>query len=249
MKTFVITISNNKDSVKSANQTRASAKKVGYTEPIHHFEAILPHQWKSVLPNSKANFSLMDPKTGAKFGRPDNLGACFASHSLLWKKCIELNEPILILEHDAIFVDNIPDIEFDKCVNFGRPSHIRPFEMVYEDIPNGLNKITQLNFFGHHAYAVKPEAAKQFIEDIQTRELLANDFWVNRDVYPWLEAYVPYPIVADTDFSTTQVELERGNILKEEYIKITSPDSPHYPYFEKYYPQCLLGQSARYIDA
>lgn len=240
MKTFVITLSNNKASVESSNQTRTTAQQVGYNKPIETFEAILPNQWKDILPY-KNHFEM--------YPKPDNVGACFASHYLLWKKCIELNEPILILEHDAIFVDNIPDIEFDKCVNFGRPSHIRPFEMVYEDIPNGLNKITQLNFFGHHAYAIKPEAAKQFVEDIQTRELLANDFWVNRDVYPWLEAYVPYPIVADTDFSTTQVELERGNILKEEYIKITSPDSPHYPYFEKYYPQCLLGQSARYIDA
>jgi hypothetical protein len=27
---------------------------------------------------------------------------CFLSHWTLWKKCIELNEPIIILEHDAI---------------------------------------------------------------------------------------------------------------------------------------------------
>jgi len=249
MKAFVITLSHNKASVKSAKQTRRSAKKVGFKEPIQHFEAILPHQWRSVLPEKNSNFSLMDPKTGAQFGRPDNLGACFASHYLLWRKCVELDEPILILEHDAIFVDNLPDIEFDMCINFGRPSHIRPFEMIYKDIPNGKNKLTQLNFFGHHAYAVKPEAAKQFVADVQTRELLANDFWVNKEAYPWLEAYVPYPIIADTDFSTTQVELESGNILREEYLRITASDSPHRSYFEKYYPQCLEGQSARYIDA
>ena len=37
-----------------------------------------------------------------------NVGkAVFASHYLLWKKCVELNEPILILEHDVIFKENL----------------------------------------------------------------------------------------------------------------------------------------------
>ena len=251
MRTFIITLIHNPDSVRSTNQAIQSAKDVGYDEPIEIFEAVTPDKWRDILPVENINFTLMDPKTGAQFGRPENLGACFASHYLLWKKCVELNEPILILEHDAIFVDNLPDIDFDMCVNFGRPSHLRPFEMVYEDLKDGLNKITQLNFFGHHAYALKPEAAKRFIEDVKTRELLANDIWVNRDVYPWLETYRPYPIIADIDFSTTQVELEEDNILLKETNKITSIGSPHRAYLEKYFPQCLTPhqQSKRHIDA
>ncbi|ANF62375.1 glycosyltransferase family 25 protein [[Haemophilus] ducreyi] len=31
---------------------------------------------------------------------------CFASHYLLWEKCLELNQPIIILEDDAILHDN-----------------------------------------------------------------------------------------------------------------------------------------------
>ena len=60
-------------------------------------------------------------------------------HYLLWKKCVELDEPILILEHDAIFKQNIPDIEFDMCVNFGRPSYIRPNKIVYDEPKDGLD--------------------------------------------------------------------------------------------------------------
>lgn len=249
MKAFVITLSNNKDSVKSAEQTRQSAKQVGFKEPIQHFEGILPHQWRSILPEKNSNFSLMDPKTGAQFGKPDNIGACFASHYLLWRKCIELNEPILILEHDAIFVDNIPDIEFNMCVNFGRPSHVRPFEIIYKDLKEGLHSLIQLNYYGHHAYAIKPQAAKCFVEDVQTRELIANDMFLDREHYPWLQDYRPYPIIADTDFSTTQTAYEEDNILLKEINRITAPDSPHRSYFEKYYPQCLVPQSNRHIDA
>ena len=248
MKSFIITISSNKDSVRSAKQVRESAKKVGYKSTLEHFEAIKPEQWRSVLPTSNTNFSLMDRKTGAQFGKPDNLGACFASHYLLWKKCIELNKPILILEHDAIFVDNLPDIDFKMCVNFGRPSHIRPFEILYKEPGKGLHPLVQLNYYGHHAYAIKPQAAKQLIEDVQHRELIANDMWLDKDHYPWLEDYRPYPIVADTDFSTTQTTYEEDNVLLKELRKITALDSPHRSYFEKYFPECLTAQSQRHID-
>ena len=131
MKTFIIRISSNEDSVRSVKQTIQSAKDVGYKEPIEIFEAIKPNEWKSILPYEN---------TFHNYARPDNVGACFASHYLLWKECIKLNEPILILEHDAIFKTNIPDIDFNMCVNFGRPSYIRPHHMIYEEPKDGKPK-------------------------------------------------------------------------------------------------------------
>ena len=250
MRTFVITLSNNKDSVRSAEQTRRSAKKVGYKEPIEHFEAITPDQWEDILPNNgNHKFHIMERLTGSEFERPRNIAAGFASHYLLWKKCIELGEPILILEHDAIFVDNIPDIEFDRCVNFGRPSYIRPFAMVYKDYKDGLHLLEQANFLGHHAYAMKPEAAKQFVADVETRELICNDIWMDRETYPWLQEYRPYPIIADTDFSTLQTGLPPNNLLVQEWDKVTGKDSPHRKFIEKNFPQVLTPQSSRYIKA
>lgn len=35
---------------------------------------------------------------------------CFASHYLLWQKCIELNQGIIVLEDDAIIHSNFPDV-------------------------------------------------------------------------------------------------------------------------------------------
>ena len=241
MKTFIITLSQNKDSLKSAQQTIQSAKDVGYDEPIELFDAVLPNQWKDILPDDNSHFS--------RYGRPDNVGACFASHYLLWKKCLELGEPILILEHDAIFVDNLPDIEFDQCVNFGRPSYIRPYEMIYEEPQDGLHPLIQLNFLGHHAYAIKPSAAAQFISDAEHRELTANDVWIDKITYPWLEEYRPYPIIADTNFSTVQTDLPEDLPLIQEYLKVTAKDSPNRSYIEKWFPQVLEKQSNRHIKA
>ena len=43
---------------------------------------------------------------------------CFLSHWRLWEKCIELNEPILILEDDAVCTDrfNIKDSQTSKLL-------------------------------------------------------------------------------------------------------------------------------------
>ena len=240
MKTFVITISSNKDSVRSAQQTIESAKSVGYDEPIEMFEAIKPEEWEPVLPFQN-RFD--------EYARPYNVAACFASHYLLWKECIKLNEPILILEHDAIFVDNIPNIDFDMCVNFGRPSYIRPDHMIYVEPKDGLQTLHQFNFLGHHGYAIKPKAAKIFCEDVKTRELSANDVWMNKDAYPWLQEYRPYPIHADTDFSTIQTILPDDIPIMQSYHRITNKDSDEYEYLMKHYPHVLAGpQSKRHID-
>jgi len=210
MKTFLIRLKDNIDSVKSAEQAVLSAKKVGYTDNIEMFDAVLPLEWKEVLPFEN-NFNW--------YPRPDNVAACFASHYLLWKKCIELNEPILILEHDAIFIDSIPkDLEFDMCLNLGRPSYIKPDKLNYIEPEKGISTLKQENFLGHHAYAISPKAAKIFCDDVKNRPLLANDMWINKNHYDFLQELYPYPIIADTDFSTIQapvlIETSKNNPLK-----------------------------------
>ena len=240
MNTFIITLSHNQDSVNSANQTIESANKVGYNAPIEKFHAVLPNGWKHILPYKN---------TFDDYPRPDNVGACFASHYLLWETCIDLGEPILILEHDAIFVDNIPDIDFKMCVNFGRPSYIRPKHMVYEEPKDGLQPLQQVNFFGHHAYAIQPEAAEIFCQDVRERVLTPNDLWMDKKTYPWLEEYRPYPIIADNDFSTVQYPVPNDSPIVEEYAYGIVPDSPEHKYIMKYYSQCLTApQSHRYIE-
>lgn len=241
MKTFIITLNSNEDSIKSAQQAIQSAKDVGYAESIEMFDAVLPNEWKEILPYEN---------TFDKYQRPNNVGACFASHYLLWKKCIEINEPILILEHDAIFKDNLPDIDFSMCVNFGRPSYIRPDYIIHEEPKDGLHPLEKYNFLGHHAYAIKPEAAKIFCEDVKRRVLSPNDVWMDKYTYTWLEEYRPYPIWADTDFSTIQMPLPHDGEIMKKYFEVTNPNSPHYEYLIKHFPHVLGGpQSQRHIKA
>lgn len=245
MKGFVITITHNERSVISSNTTRITAEEQGLRD-IEVFPAVTPKTgWKHILPYENKFNECM---------KPDSVGACFASHYLLWKKCIELDEPILILEHDAIVIDKLPQhaIEnFDKCLNLGRPSYIRPAHMTYDEPKTGLQPLSQKHMMGHHAYAIRPEAAKIFVEDCKHRPLTPNDVWMDKDTYPWLQEYSPYPIVADTQFSTVQDNIP--SFIKknrEEYVKYVQNDQEKYKYLVEHFNHCMTGvQSLEFIDA
>ncbi len=256
LKTFIITISSNKDSYFSTQQAIESAKKVGYKENIEIFEAVLPNQWFKILP-WKNDF--------LKYDKPDNVAACFASHYLLWQKCIELNEPILILEHDVIFKSNIPDIDFNMCVTLGRPSYLLPYRLEYNETKNGLQPLTQKHFIGHHAYSLKPEAAKIFCKDVETsvktgRLLCANDVWMDKSNYNFLQEYRPFPIIADNDFSTIQKAFKikpefANNTILQNYehkfpkLKCFQKGTKENIYLHKHFSHLLENpQSKRFID-
>ena len=64
-----------------------------------------------------------------------------------------------------------------------------------------------------------------------------------------VEEYRPYPIWADTDFSTIQTILPDDSPIMQSYYKITNPKSSRYEYLMKHYPHVLAGpQSQRHID-
>ncbi len=210
MKTFIIRISSNEDSVRSVKQTIQSAKDVGYKEPIEIFEAIKPNEWKSILPYEN---------TFHNYARPDNVGACFASHYLLWKECIKLNEPILILEHDAIFTERLDPIYIINS-NFnavginnplGATRESRLFHTMVESqkdkpiiitptideisIPQGLA--------GHSAYILSPGGAKMVLDAAHIHGLWPNDALMCKQIIPRLGVTTKYYTKVQGTPSTT----------------------------------------------
>jgi len=73
---------------------------------------------------------------------------------------------------------------------------------------------------------------------------------MDRDIYPWLQEYRPFPVHADTDFSTVQGVVTHETPVKEEYSYDIVPGSFQHKYLMEYYSHCLLErQSNRFIDA
>lgn len=238
MKSFVITLKNNERSNESANKCIYSATQHGVTD-IQKFTATEPSDWKIVLGNVKNTFGI--------YPNPDAVGACFASHYRLWKHCVNLNEAILILEHDAIFVDKLPRLHNFTCVTLGRPSYVRFHELDPTSIPRpGLGTLKTKHMLGHHAYCITPNTAREFIRDVKEakRPLEPNDLWMTLEHYPHLQEYYPFPVIADTEFSTVQGEILEGSELK----KIQQfPTRKQYEFLKEYYPQCLERQSIEFI--
>jgi GR25 family glycosyltransferase involved in LPS biosynthesis len=103
---------------------------------------------------------------------------CFMSHFLLWKKCIELNETIAILEHDGVFLRSLPDdiednfidvCRLDPCI-FWKDSYERDIQQTIDKPityfkPDTVYKEKDFgNFYiGQYGYLIKPSAAEKLV--------------------------------------------------------------------------------------
>ena len=120
MKSFVITMSGDRDSVGLSHKLNQSIEDTQSNVQLETFEAVIP------LTLNQRSFDLFGktvpwtwPTRDEEDGMDHSLGmwkktypstdqnrvkSCAVSHFELWKKCAEENVPYLILEHDAIFV-------------------------------------------------------------------------------------------------------------------------------------------------
>lgn len=199
MKSFVITIQSEKRSVQVADRCIRSGKKYGIE--IEKFNAITPIDNPFIIAEQEG----IDASGFQEiYSRLPNCLSAFLSHYFLWKKTVEINEPILILEHDAVIVDNIPIFKpFQHILNLGKPSYgksISPMKL-------GVNPLTSKQYFpGAHAYIIKPSGAKYLIEAAKI-SARPTDIFLHKDRFPWLEEYYPWPVEARDSFTTIQSEI------------------------------------------
>lgn len=120
-----------------------------------------------------------------KMMRPGVIG-CFYSHYRLWKKCIELNEPIFIFEDDVIFERNYIPVTWEDVllVCLGKDAHNNEFysPLIYD--PQGDPEAIPLrntSMPGAVGYGLTPQGAKKLVEAYKT-EFLPADTAMNQFV-------------------------------------------------------------------
>lgn len=112
MKIYMIVMSNNKKSQYYKNFVLPSWSERGYQ--IIEFEAVTP---ETIHNYSELNFADRKVSRGNhRFSETEK--SVWYSHFLLWKRCLELNESIYIIEHDTILFDYIPDFSDEKIAIF-----------------------------------------------------------------------------------------------------------------------------------
>ena len=114
IKTKSIVVSGNVESEKGFGHLLQSSNGMRHSVQVERFDAVVPKAVDNLMkeyglrwnwPWKKTEF---DKLSGLKKHPyvttvPQSKMACALSHYLLWRECAETQEPILVLEHDAVF--------------------------------------------------------------------------------------------------------------------------------------------------
>jgi GR25 family glycosyltransferase involved in LPS biosynthesis len=195
MKAYVITIMDNERSVQSANRCIKSGQMFGIV--IEKHKAVTPEDSPMKIASDK-----QIPIEGFEevYSKFDRCLSAFLSHYSLWEKCIKIKEPILILEHDAVFVNMLPPFFQASIVNCGKPSYGRFRTPAFL----GESPLISKRYLpGAHAYYIDPKAAKQLIDKARTHAA-PTDVFINLDNFSDIKEYYPWPVEAKDSFTTIQ---------------------------------------------
>ena len=206
MKGYVIAIETLEQSVQCAERCIKSASRNGF--PVTMFAASTPA-------DNPLDY-LAQEGVGTEgfkevYSRFHNCVAAFTSHYRLWQKSVEENETLMILEHDAYFLDQIPDVPFSNILSFGQPSYGK-----FVTPPTiGKNKLISKQYLpGAHAYAVTPAGAAQLIAQAKVCAKPTDVFICNAN-FDNIEEYYPWPVEVRDSFTT--IQKERGCLAKHNY--------------------------------
>lgn len=210
MKSFVITLDDNVVSEKGAENLIASSKKFNNDFTIEKFDAITGSMVYTIMAGNglKWKYPWQGKETDLKTGLiksayqtevKENRIACALSHWLLWHKCNTLNEPILILEHDAIFIhkldyksilkSNYDIIGINSPASATRRAH--QFHDIIQSKPAWIQPVPDIDEFnvpqglaGNSAYIIKPAGANNLLKAVMDHGLWPNDALMCKQIIP-----------------------------------------------------------------
>lgn len=201
MDVFAIVIKGHGVSEGGFAELQQSSRGVNNDFSVQKYDAIIPEQVDQQMKDHKLKWnypstgSVLDPwtelrKTGYGERNPLRRIACSLSHYNLWKRSVDTNRPLLILEHDSSFIHKFnPDFilnsdfgvvginspiqatfafdRYDQMIQ-QRKEELQPVPMLAsKEVPQGLA--------GNSAYLIKPTAAKHLIELCHKYGLWPND--------------------------------------------------------------------------
>jgi hypothetical protein len=173
---YIITLMGNSTSEELANRCAESCNSVG-----------MPHQfWRAfdgtnagdiIVPPQLENQSWLKLIKFTSYKMTLSEIACAMSHISLWIKCIELDRPIVILEHDAILVQPYRKHFFRNSVcwlgNRNGLAQIQEGAVPLKSPPMPGETPTTIHIDTCQAYAVDPLSANMLLTSILDRGLYA----------------------------------------------------------------------------
>jgi len=202
MKGFIHYVASHKGSVEQAKQSYDSFVKHGWD--VELVEGITPE----TLVESEFDYPLI--KGGRLIGfRSENnrtyqiKKSCLSNQIRLWRKVVEMDEPMAFIEHDAICIAPYNNDSFDEllCLNIeyafqppsvlGTLSHLKGYKAPLAFSPKPLDigyplRYYKSNVYKNHpmmpgtaAYVVSPKGAKRLLASAEKYGIDQSDFFIN----------------------------------------------------------------------
>ena len=229
MNGYIIGDRNNPVSVKGMNGCAASMAQLKQDFTIQFVQQTSPDTLADHMkpfPGLYWNYPLNDGKrTDEKTGmilqgyRTNSLAkvfACLVSHARLWLRCVQKNEPIMILEHDAKFIRKFdPDFEWEGGVlglndPRGATFNSAQYHALVAHKGPGVHKAPYVadvsrpqGLAGNSAYIIKPFAAKELLEKMKETGGWPNDALICNQHFDWIKVLYPYATGLQNIRSTT----------------------------------------------
>jgi GR25 family glycosyltransferase involved in LPS biosynthesis len=168
MKSFIISLSKISSSWNSALETKRELLKIGISAEL--FEGTYGLEAEKLFLSENRTLSTFDQfnTSKTKMSSPGVKG-CFHSHYRLWKRCIELNEPIMIFEDDLVVYRPFETINFQEVlilsINYDWKKTFK-YRKYLEESYQFAEAIDYKLYFmpGCSGYIIKPIAAKKLID-------------------------------------------------------------------------------------
>jgi len=188
IKSFIIHLSKIDNSLKTALSLKNQLEK--FNMPVELFEGTYGNDAVKIFEKEnrlydKLGFQTLEEaeKYEHKSSYPGVKG-CFYSHYRLWKKCVEINEPIIIWEDDVVLIRPFKPIIWNDVLilALGFKEKAEPYFYLLEknEDPRAI-KYHDYHIPGTPGYAITPQAAKKLI-DRYKNSYLPSDIAMNKKI-------------------------------------------------------------------
>lgn len=161
MKSFIIYLPNFENSVEWANTAQESALQ-------HSWNVELYEGFDGRYSTLEEHGIFINPDAGThknqKLLKKPGVIGCFLSHYFLWKKSVQLNEAICILEHDVTIHKEMPNTDFQDVLKLASG-------------PKAKQKVYSGTWWaGAMAYCISPQGCKKLLNFVATKGALPADW-------------------------------------------------------------------------
>lgn len=210
VKAFAIVIDGNPISEAGWTNLKASSEKFDHNIELERYHAYTPKQAFEFMSDSNTRMRWTWPWVGEEIdfatgikkrayvtNNPHARVACFLSHYCLWKKAVSLEEPILILEHDALFIRPFDTIGRDDAViSINDPRGATRKSQLYHEILQTIeydivtcpyidpDRSIAQGLPGNSAYIIGPELAYKAIDFTHKHGMWPNDALLCNQNFP-----------------------------------------------------------------